>query len=163
MGRQIKISNTDIAYIAGFLDGDGSIIVQIKNAKTHAKGWRLMFTICFYQDSRHEKPLYWIKSKLNCGYISRRNDGMTELRINGYEKTREVLEKLKPYTKFKKTQIVYVLRILNLLQSKSIGKLSKKERLKIADAILKSRHETYQSGSKRMEKLKKDLEKIKFE
>ena len=62
MGRQI--SQTDLAYITGFLDGDGSIIVQIKKAADRTIGWRLMFTICFYQDTRHEKPLFWIKKKV---------------------------------------------------------------------------------------------------
>jgi hypothetical protein len=160
VGRQIKTSNTDLAYIAGFLDGDGSVIVQVKNTKTHAKKWRLMFTICFYQDSRHEKPLAWFKKILGAGYISKRNDGMTELRINGYERSRIILEKLYPYAKFKKKQIKYVLKALNILREKNFSDLCKKDRLKIADAIIKSRQETYQSGLKKMEKLKSDLKRI---
>ncbi len=169
MGRQIppkndlaltKASPENLAYIAGFLDGDGGVIVQVKKAKTHASGWRLMFTICFYQDSRHEKPLFWFKRILGAGYISRRNDGMTELRINGYQKSREILEKLYPYAKFKKKQIKCILKALDLLRQKSFRALTKKDRQKIADAIIESRMETYQSGSKTMEKLKSDLEKI---
>ena len=161
MGRQIKILNTDIAYIAGFLDGDGSVMVQVKNSKDRPKGWRLMFTICFYQDSRHEQPLFWIQKKLGIGFISRRNDGITELRINGYEQTRKILEKMYPYIKFKKKQIEYVLESLRILESnRSLPKLKKKDRRKIANAILKSRQETYQSGLKKKEKLKADLKKI---
>jgi len=34
VGRQIKIQTTDWAYIAGFLDGDGSVIIQLKKEKT---------------------------------------------------------------------------------------------------------------------------------
>lgn len=161
MGRQIKIQKTDLAYIAGFLDGDGSIIVQIKNRKDTLRGWRLMFTICFYQDTRHEKPLLWIQKRLGIGYISRRNDGITELRINGYEKTRKILEQLYPYVKFKKKQTDCVLKILKLLErKKSLFELTKKKRIKIANAILQIRQENYQSGSKRMNKLKLDLKKI---
>ena len=93
MGRQIKTQKTDLAYITGFLDGDGSVMVQVKKRKDNKRGWRLMFTIAFYQDTRHEKPLFWIKKRLNIGYISRRNDGMTELRINGYERVKKILEK----------------------------------------------------------------------
>ncbi len=161
MGRQVKILNTDLAYIAGFLDGDGSVIVQVKNRKDTPKGWRLMFTICFYQDSRHEKPLLWIQKKLGIGYISQRKDGITELRINGYEQTRNILEKLYPYLKFKKKQTKYVLQILKLLEPKrSLFEIKKKDRIRIANAILKSRKETYQSGLKKMKKLKSDLKKI---
>ena len=57
VGRLIKAQQTNLAYIAGFLDGDGSIMVQVKKTKFNVKGWRLMFTICFYQDSKHDRPL----------------------------------------------------------------------------------------------------------
>ncbi len=161
MGRQTKIQDTDAAYIAGFLDGDGSIIIQIKNRRDTPRGWRLMFTICFYQDTRHEKPLFWIQKKLGIGYISRRNDGMTELRINGYEQIRKILERLYPFTRFKKKQIEYVLKMLKLLSSRrNLFKIREKDRIKIAGLILKARKETYQSGSKKIEKLRKDLRKI---
>ena len=159
MGRQID--KIDLAYIAGFLDGDGSIIVQVKNRSDSKRGWRLMFTICFYQDTRHEKPLFWIKKTLGIGYISRRNDGMTELRINGFDKVRNILNQLYPYFKFKKKQARYILKILDLLKDhKSLFKLDKKQRRRVANSILKARQESYQSGSKKIEKLKLDLRKI---
>ena len=161
MGRQIKTSKTELAYIAGFLDGDGSIMVQIKNRRDSLRGWRLMFTICFYQDTRHEKPLFWIRDKLGIGYISRRNDGMTELRINGYEKTKDILEKIYPYTKFKMKQIGYTLEVLKILKSsRNLSKIEKRERIKIANLIPKIRKESYQSGLKKEAKLKSDLKKI---
>ncbi len=167
MGRLIKeiniskIAKTDLAYISGFLDGDGSIMVQIKKVKNNSRPFRLMFTICFYQDTRHEKPLFWIKRRLGIGYISHRNDGMTELRINGYQQTRKILEAMSPYLKFKKKQVKYVLKILKILESsKSLFDLNKKDRKKIASAIFKARKESYQSGLKRLEKLESDLKKI---
>ena len=160
MGRQIKFNNPDLAYIAGFLDGDGSLMVQLKKRKDTQRGLRLMFTICFYQDTRHEKPLFWIRKKLGIGYISRRNDGITELRINGYKQTKEILERIYPYIKFKKKQARYLLKILRMLDGKELFRLSKQERQKIAKAILKVREETYQSGLKTRKKLKSDLRKI---
>jgi len=96
VGRQTN-SKSDLAYIAGFFDGDGSLMVQFKNRRDTPKGWRIMFTLCFYQDTRHEKPLFWIRKKLGIGYISRRNDGMTELRVNGYERAKEILGNLYPF------------------------------------------------------------------
>ena len=160
MGRHNKILKTDLAYIAGFLDGDGSIMIQIKKRKDDPRGWRLMFTVCFYQDSRHEKPLFWIKEKLGIGYISRRKDGMTELRINGYEKVRNILEKLGPYIKFKDKQVKYTLQVLKFVTKSNFSKINKKDRIRIANNIFKSRQENYQSGSKRLDKLKSDLKKI---
>ena len=97
-------SNTERAYIAGFLDGDGSLMLQIKKRKDSKTGIRFMLTICFYQDTRHEKTLYWIRRRLGIGYLSQRNDGMTELLVNGYKQVRDILTLLLPYIRFKKIQ-----------------------------------------------------------
>jgi len=109
VGSCSKITN--YAYIACFLDGDGSVMVQLKKRKDTKKKWRIMFTICFYQDSRHEEGLLWIR-KIIGGYLSRRNDGITELRINGYKKVYELLKQLEPFVKFKKIQVEAMIKIL---------------------------------------------------
>lgn len=159
MGRQLKCK-TDIAYIAGFLDGDGSIMFQVKNRTDTSRGKRLMFTICFYQDTRHEKPLFWIRKVLNIGYISRRNDGITELRINGYEQSQKILHLLYPYLKFKKKQVGYLFRALDILKEKKMVELTKREKGQIVNILISARKQSYQSGKKTLEKLKKDLEVI---
>lgn len=145
MGRQIKTTSQDLAYIAGFLDGDGSIMVQIKKRSDTKKGWRIMFTICFYQDTRHEKTLFWIRQKLGIGYISRRNDGITECRINGYETVGRILKLFKPFVRFKKKQVDLSLKLISLLMRKNLMKFSKKERIKIANLICDIRDENYRS------------------
>ena len=71
-------------------------MLQIKRRKDGAKKWRFMTTICLYQDTRHEEPLFWMKEVLGIGFVSRRNDRMSELRINGYKQVNEILEKLLP-------------------------------------------------------------------
>ena len=155
VGRLIKAKDIDLAYIAGFLDGDGSIMVQVKKTKFHPRGWRLMFTICFYQDSKHAQPLTWIRQRLGIGYISPRNDGITELRINGYAQTEKILSNLFPYLKFKKKQTKIILNILKILHNRKIGQLTKHERLRIADLIYRSRELTYKSGWKNLDSTKK--------
>ncbi len=160
MGRQIKPKQIDFAYIAGFLDGDGSIIFQVKKRSDRPKRKRLMFTICLYQDARHEKPLFWMKRILGIGYITRRNDGMSELRINGYEQVNKILKNLYPYLKFKRKQVQYLFRILDILNKKKINQLTKKDKIKIAKSLIAARKQTYQSGKKKPEKLKKDLQAI---
>ncbi len=110
-------SKTDLAYIAGFLDGDGSLMLQLKRRKDTKRGWRFMCTICLYQDSRHEEPLLWMQQVLGIGYISRRNDGMTELRINGYKQVQDILLDLLPYLRFKQPQALIVLEATRLLDS----------------------------------------------
>ena len=147
MGSQSKIN---FAYIAGFLDGDGSLMLQIKKRKDGNKSRkRFMVTICFYQDSRHEKPLHWIRDILNIGYISRRNDGITELRINGYKQIQRILQNLLPFIKFKKIQAKILLDSAKLLQK---SKLAKKELKRLVNNILKIQSENYVTKRKKTEK-----------
>lgn len=94
-------------------------MMQIKKRSDFANGIRFMLTICFYQDSRHEKPLFWIRETLKAGYISKRNDGMTELRIQGYALVERVLHDLLPFLQFKKVQAVALLESARLLQRPS--------------------------------------------
>jgi LAGLIDADG endonuclease len=110
-------SKTDLAYIAGFLDGDGSLMLQLKKRTDTKLGWRFMVTICLYQDSRHEEPLMWIQQVLGIGYTSRRNDGMTELRINGFQQVRDILVELRPYLRFKQIQAAMLLAAAELLSN----------------------------------------------
>jgi hypothetical protein len=139
----------DFAYIAGFLDGDGSLMFQIKKRKDGTIGWRFMFTICFYQDSRHEKLLYWIQEKLKIEYIFKRNDNITELRINGYKQVSSILEKLMPYLKFKRKQALIILRAARILTKKSVLVLNQKERMIIADCVYQVQNENYATRTKK--------------
>lgn len=118
----------ELAYIAGFLDGDGSIMLQMKRREESPRGFRVMATICLYQDSRHEAPLYWIKQKFGIGYISKRNDGITELRINGYKQVRDILKQLLPYIRFKKIQARAIHRACALLAKRNMQKATQKDR-----------------------------------
>ena len=49
----LKLSNLDLAYIAGFLDGDGSIIVQSVSDKTRKWKFYIRVSIVFYQNTKH--------------------------------------------------------------------------------------------------------------
>ena len=142
-------SNTERAYIAGFLDGDGSIMLQTKKRKDTMRGLRFMATICFYQDTRHETSLFWIKDTLGIGYISRRNDSMTELRINGFAKIKSILLELEPFVRFKKVQVTALIKACNLLEKRSINELSKKQLLSLIDLILLIQRENYATRHKK--------------
>jgi len=150
-------SKINLAYIAGFLDGDGSLMLQIKKRKDGKLKRRFMCTICFYQDSRHEKPLHWIKKILGIGYLSRRNDGMTELRINGYKQVKEILQSLIPFIKFKKEQAKALYNATNILSNKKNKLLDKNDLLKLVEYILVIQNNNYVTKKK---KTKADILKI---
>ena len=122
MGRPSKANPIDLAYIAGFLDGDGSIMLQLHRRKAGKEAFRVKTVICFYQDSRHIKKIEWIKKVLGCGYVYTRRDHISELRIEGFQKVFEVLLSLKPYLRFKDKQVSLMLKLIPKLQQKLLLK-----------------------------------------
>lgn len=150
MGSRInKEKEIALAYIAGFLDGDGSLMLQIKKRKDSKIGIRFMATICFYQDVRHERPLYWIQKVCGIGYISRRNDGMSEVRINGYKQVHDILEALLPYLRFKKLQAIALKKACAILSATSFKMLSKKQLVQLIDLIVVIQNENYVTKKKK--------------
>ena len=140
-------SKTHLAYIAGFLDGDGSLMLQIKKRSDTKRGVRFMATICLYQDTRHEKPLHWICNVLGIGYISRRKDGISELRINGYKQVNNILLELQPFIRFKAIQTSALIQACEMLSSKPYRKINDTEMKKIVNLLFVIRKENYASRS----------------
>ncbi len=140
-------SEQNKAYISGFLDGDGSLMLQVKKRSDTKRGVRFMATICLYQDTRHEKPLHWMQRQLGIGYISRRNDGITEYRINGFAQVESILTQLKPYIRFKRKQTRALIRACSLLKKKPLDTLSERELRKIVDIVFIIKNENYKSRS----------------
>ena len=104
------------AYIAGFLDGDGSIMFQLIERKDYIYGYQIRASICFYQDSNHKEGLKWLKEKIGYGYIRDRNDGVSDYTIVGYDKVKEVLKMVKPYVVFKAVHVVRALGLLSAIR-----------------------------------------------
>ncbi len=141
-------SSVEKAYIAGFLDGDGSIMLQIKKRIDTKRGYRFMATVCFYQDTRHSAPLYWIQEVLKIGYISNRNDAISELRINGFKQIRTILTELKPYIRFKIIQSEAMIRACSILD-RDASKLSDKHLLEVVELIMIIQNENYKAHRKK--------------
>ena len=142
-------SNTDLAYIAGFLDGDGSLMLQLKKRKDAKRKLRFMCTICLYQDSRHDKPLHWMRKIFKIGYISKRNDGMSELRINGFKQVGDILSQLKGYLKFKKIQAQALYKAARILEVYPINNLSESKLRQLVDLMIIIQDNNYITKAKK--------------
>ena len=142
-------SKIDLAYIAGFLDGDGSLMLQLKKRKDTKLGWRFVPTICLYQDSRHEESLLWIRQVLGIGYLSRRKDGITELRINGYSQTLEILNDLRPYLRLKQLQADRLIAANKILRGTKQSELSSSQLSTLVDNMLDVQEQNYVAKKKK--------------
>jgi hypothetical protein len=128
------MTKAELAYIAGFLDGDGSLMLQLKPRKSVFFGFRVRTIICFYQDKRYQKGIHWIKEKLGVGYISKRNDDMIELRLEGHKRVKKILTKLKPFIVFKTEQLKLILEAIKIMETK-LTPITFLEVCKISDKI----------------------------
>ena len=102
------------AYIAGFLDGDGSIMAQLVFRKDYKLGYQVRTSVVFYQKTTHLNYLHWLMEQLNCGYIRSRNDGVSEYTIVGFREVSNVLTLLYPFLRLKKDLAKEVLELIKL-------------------------------------------------
>ena len=118
------MSDEVAAYIAGFLDGDGSIMAQLVYRKDYRFGYQIRVSIVFYQKQSHQEILFWLKEQLNFGYIRLRNDGMAEYTIVGLNEVAQVLQLLHPKLRLKKQLAQEVVQLIKAHPKKmTVGKL----------------------------------------
>lgn len=125
------MTKEELAYIAGFLDGDGCIMLQLIYRHDYVYGYQIRASIVFYQKQQYRPFLEWLKEKLFFGYIRNRNDGMSEYTIVGVEAVKNVLQKLVPYLRLKKKQADLALKVLARMPGKG-KKISPKLLLELA-------------------------------
>lgn len=107
-----SLTREDLAYIAGFLDADGSILTQIVRGSAYKYKHRIRISLVFYQKKRYHWFLIWLRGKLKMGNIRIKKDGMAELVILGNEPVRRFLVLLEPFLKIKKPLCRLVLNII---------------------------------------------------
>ncbi len=104
---------TILAYIAGFLDGDGSIMLQLKPRADYAYGYQIKATVSFYQKQSNRSILEWLHENLKIGTVRDRNDGISQYDVEGIEPVRQVLELLQPYVVLKHEQVSMALCLID--------------------------------------------------
>ena len=104
--------DTTLSYIAGFLDGDGSVMFQLKPRSDYAYGFQIKVTLAFYQKSSNRSILEWLHRNLEVGAVRDRNDGIGEYDIEGFAPVQNVLELIEPYVILKRKQVETALELI---------------------------------------------------
>jgi hypothetical protein len=110
-----KLTKENLAYLAGFIDGDGCISGQLIKNNDYKFKFKIQLSIVILQ----KKSRRWFIDHLhnlllNIGYIRLRNDNMLELTIRSVNDIKSLLTEIRPYLIVKKAQADLVLEIIDL-------------------------------------------------
>jgi len=117
-GKVRFMEPTTLAYIAGFLDGDGSVFFQIIPRKDYKQKFQIRSSIAFYQKTQYVEILNWLKQIFGVGYIRHRKTGISDYTVVESKEVKKILILLQPYVKLKKKQVELGLKILEKLENK---------------------------------------------
>ena len=101
------------SYIAGFLDGDGSVYVQLKPNRTYRYGFQVSPYIVLFQSQKDKINFQKICNLIGLGYLRIRKDGILEYIIGKTDALRKFLQIVKPFVILKKEQVNLMIKILN--------------------------------------------------
>ena len=133
------IEPTTIAYIAGFLDGDGSVFFQIVSRQDYKLKFQIRSSVAFYQDTKNKEILEWLKEIFEVGYIRHRKTGISDYTIVEPKEVYRILKLLQPHVKLKKKQVEFGIEILEKLKSEK----SKENFLEICKLVDKFKELNY--------------------
>ncbi|MEK7616226.1 MAG: LAGLIDADG family homing endonuclease [Patescibacteria group bacterium] len=109
-----SLSSIKRAYLAGFLDGDGSIYVRLKPNTDYRYGFQVAPAVILFQSAQDRIQFEELCSLINLGYIRERNDGILEYTINKMDNIRKFLSLVEPFVILKKKQVALMKKILEV-------------------------------------------------
>ena len=149
----MNLSKTKAAYLAGFLDGDGSIYVKLKPNKTYRYRFQVSINIVFFQSIKEEDSLKIIQKIVKRGYLRQRKDNIVEYIIGDEKSIVDFLELIEPFLILKKKQAKLMLKIIKNKKKVKSGN----DFLRLAKEIDKFRELNY---SKKRINTSREVEKV---
>jgi hypothetical protein len=111
----LNMQQLKLAWLAGFIDADGSINAQIIRRDDYVLKYQVRVCLTVFQSTKRHHILLDIQKLLGRGTIRKRNDGMSEFCVVGATQLKQCLEKILPYLELKKSHAKLVLNIIQKL------------------------------------------------
>ena len=127
-----SIPQSKRAYLAGFLDGDGSIYVQLKPNKSYKFGFQVAPYIVLFQSQKDQKNFEQLCSMINLGYMRIRKDGILEYIIGRQRNILKFIQLVERHVLMKKEQVALLKKII-IVKSKVQNKKDFKALAKLID------------------------------
>lgn len=112
----LSANDTSKAYLAGFLDADGSLNAQIIRRPDYRLRFQLRISVTFFQSTKRHWFLLQLSKLLNCGSLRKRKDGISEYSIVGSSQVLILCEQLLPYLRLKRRQALLIIQICKTLR-----------------------------------------------
>ena len=110
-----KLSESQKAYLAGFLDGDGSIYVRLKPNSTYKYGFQFAPSVILFQSVKDREKFQRVCNLINdLGYMRERKDGILEFTIGKQDNILKFMQMVEPYVLLKDKQVQLMQKILHL-------------------------------------------------
>ncbi len=108
----MSLSSAQKSYLAGFLDGDGSIYVRLKPNPTYRYGFQVAAYIVLFQSAKSRTQFEKVCSLISLGSLRERKDGILEYTIGRQDDLKQFLAWVKPYVLLKRSQVELMEKIL---------------------------------------------------
>lgn len=99
-------------YVAGFLDGDGSIHFQLVRQAGYRFGYYIRASLAFSQATSARRGLEILQASLGGGYVRDRGTGMSDLVITSRPLITDILAAVAPHVIFKREHVRVALQLL---------------------------------------------------
>ena len=103
---------SDASYLAGFLDGDGSIHFQLVRQREYRFGFYIRASLSLSQSTSARHGLEHLQRVIGGGYLRDRGTGMSDLVVTSRPLLVETLQAVEPYVIFKREHVRRALWLL---------------------------------------------------
>jgi hypothetical protein len=103
---------SDASYLAGFLDGDGSIHFQFVRQKEYRLGYYIRASLSLSQSTSARHGLELLQVMIGGGYLRDRGTGMSDLVVTSRPLLIDIRRAVEPYVIFKREHVRRALWLL---------------------------------------------------